>query len=85
MQEIKKINAGIQVIFFSATNKIWNLQKLQELGADGFIIKESPENSMNPDFTSETILQFKSTIETAFKKRFLKEVFIRCNEIKNIF
>lgn len=84
LQEIKKINAGIQVILFSATNKIWNLQKLQELGADGFIIKESPENSMNPDFTSETILQFKSTIETAFKKRFLKEVFIRCNEIKKI-
>lgn len=82
LQEIKKINAGIQVIFFSATNKIWNLQKLQEFGADGFIIKESPENSINPHFTSETILQFKNTMETAFKRRFLKRLFLICDEIQ---
>lgn len=81
LQEIKKINAGIQVIFFSATNKIWNLQKLQELGADGFIIKESPENSVNSNFTQETIHNFKATMETVFKRRFLKELFLIFNDI----
>lgn len=50
---IKKINPGIQVIIFSATNKVWNLQALQEAGADGFIIKESPENSIDPNFTKK--------------------------------
>lgn len=82
LQEIKKMNAGIQVIFFSATNKIWNLQKLQEFGADGFIIKESPENSINPHFTQETICNFKATMETAFKRRFLKEIFKKFQEIR---
>lgn len=82
LQEIKKINAGIQVIFFSATNKIWNLQKLQEFGADGFIIKESPENSTNPHFTQETIQNFQATIETAFERRFLKEIFKKIQEIR---
>ncbi|MFB9119974.1 hypothetical protein ACFFUE_02090 [Bergeyella porcorum] len=81
LQEIKRINAGIQVIFFSATNKIWNLQKLQEFGADGFIIKESPENSINPHFTQETICNFKATMETAFKRRFLKELFLILDDI----
>lgn len=82
LQEIKKINAGIQVVFFSATNKIWNLQKLQEFGADGFIIKESPENSINPNFTQETIFNFKDTMETAFKRRFLKTLFKKLEKIK---
>ena len=40
LKEIKKINPGIQVIVFSATNKIWNLQVLQEMGVDGFILKK---------------------------------------------
>lgn len=81
LQEIKRINAGIQVIFFSATNKIWNLQKLQEFGVDGFIIKESPENSINPHFTQETICNFKATMETSFKRRFLKELFLILDDI----
>lgn len=44
LKEIKKENPGIQVIIFSATNKVWNLQALQEAGADGFIFKDGGEN-----------------------------------------
>ena len=39
LKKIKAHNKGIQVIIFSATNKIWNLQALQKAEADGFIIK----------------------------------------------
>ncbi|WP_163381629.1 response regulator [Cyclobacterium sp. SYSU L10401] len=44
LKKIKGLNPGIQVIIFSATNKIWNLQALQEAGADGFIFKDGNEN-----------------------------------------
>ncbi|CEN44432.1 response regulator [Capnocytophaga canis] len=82
LQEIKKYNQGIQVIYFSATNKIWNLQKLQALGADGFIIKEAPENSIDPQFTADTIGNFKEVMETAVKRKFLKIIFLICKQIK---
>lgn len=82
LQKIKKYNQGIQVIYFSATNKIWNLQKLQALGADGFIIKEAPENSIDPQFTADTIGNFKEVMETAVKRKFLKIIFLICKQIK---
>lgn len=85
LQVIKKINPGIQVIIFSATNKVWNLQALQEAGADGFIIKESPENSIDPNFTKEVIISFINELDKANKRRFLKEVFTSLEKIsKNI-
>lgn len=85
LQKIKKYNQGIQVVYFSATNKIWNLQKLQALGADGFIIKEAPENSIDSQFTADTIRNFKEVMETAVKRKFLKGVFENILCIKNNF
>lgn len=82
LQKIKKYNQGIQVVYFSATNKIWNLQKLQALGADGFIIKEAPENSIDSQFTADTIRNFKEVMETAVKRKFLKIIFLICKQIK---
>jgi len=75
LKKIKEYNKGIQVIIFSATNKIWNLQALQEAGADGFIVKESPENSNNPNFTKQSILRLVKTIENRLNMIFLKNVF----------
>lgn len=39
LQEIKKMNKGIQVIITTASNKIWNYQSTHYLGANGYIIK----------------------------------------------
>jgi CheY-like chemotaxis protein len=44
LKRIKKRNPGIQVIAFSATNKVWNLQALQGAEVDGFIFKDTNEN-----------------------------------------
>lgn len=55
LKEIKKLNRGIQVLVFSATNKIWNLQALQSAGADGFLMKEAPVNSIDPTFSRNSI------------------------------
>ena len=95
LQAIKEINPGIQVIIFSATNKVWNLQALQNAGADGFIMKESPENSVDSNFTQEVIISFIQELDKANKRRFLikfyenyeplkKEMILRKNYKKHL-
>jgi len=83
LKEIKALNPGIQVIIFSATNKIWNLQALQEAGADGFIVKESPENSVDNNFTNKAINSLITSLNMALKRGFLKEFFEMCEIIQN--
>ena len=75
LKEIKNYNKGIQVIIFSATNKIWNLQELQKEGADGFVIKESIVNSSHENFTKQSVLRFKNAIENALERKFLKNIY----------
>ena len=81
LEGIKAINKGIQVIIFSASNKIWNLQSLQDAGADGFIIKESPENSIDQNFTKQTIINFINTVDECLRMSFLKVAFNYLNSI----
>lgn len=75
LKKIKAFNPGIQVIVFSATNKVWNLLALQKYGADGFVIKESPENSKDPSFTERTIDNFINTMSVCISNRYKKEIY----------
>ena len=77
LKEIKKYNRGIQVIIFSATNKVWNLQALQKEEADGFIMKEAPENSVDDNFTTQSILQFIQSVAYCSKNTYKKELWGR--------
>ncbi|MBR9833498.1 response regulator [bacterium] len=63
LKKIKEINPGIQVIIFSATNKVWNLQALQNAGADGFIFKDGGTN-INQTINS-LIVQMSLSLEKA--------------------
>ena len=74
LKKIKAFNAGIQVIIFSATNKVWNLLALQKYGADGFIIKEGPENSKDPSFTTQTIENFINVMSLCISNRYKKSL-----------
>ncbi|WP_373709229.1 response regulator [Kaistella sp.] len=74
LKSLKSYNPGIQIIIFSATNKIWNLQAIQEAGADGFVIKESPENSKDEMFTVRSINSLMKSVEIASSRKYLKEV-----------
>lgn len=82
LKRIKEYNPGIQVIVFSATSKVWNLQALQSSGTDGFIIKEFPENSVDDGFTKDSIKLFKETIEKNSKRIFLKELWIEIDKLR---
>lgn len=84
LKRIKEYNKGIQVIIFSATNKSWNLQALQEAGADGFILKESPENTYDSDFINQSVLNMIQSLKNCLNMTFLKEVRTKLNEIKQL-
>jgi CheY-like chemotaxis protein len=83
LKRIKEYNKGIQVIIFSATNKIWNLQALQEAGADGFILKESPENNFDFDFTKQSVLNMIDKTSECLGMIFLKDINNIIKRIKN--
>lgn len=85
LKQIKEYNQGIQVIILSATNKIWNLLELQKIGADDFILKESPELSNDSDFSKHTIENIYAEIEKALPKaKFLKDFVSNINKIKEL-
>lgn len=81
LKRIKEYNKGIQVIIFSATNKIWNLQALQEAGADGFIVKEGPENSVDSSFTNNSIKNLINQLNKSFNLIFIRKTILKCNNI----
>ncbi len=82
LKKIKEYNPGIQVIMFSATNKVWNLIELQEEGVDGFLLKESPENSSNREFTIDTIKTFINQVEQKATNIFLKKFYFNYQELE---
>ncbi|MBP5422824.1 MAG: hypothetical protein J6Y78_10330 [Paludibacteraceae bacterium] len=91
LRTIKQMNRGIQVLIFSSTSKIWNYQFLtmpQEGidGADGFIVKERPEDSKDSFYTRTIIKHFVASISQccnlSFRKKLweqFQEDIIRCN------
>lgn len=79
---IKEMNPGIRVIVFTASNKVWNLLELQNEGADGFVLKESPELGVNENYTKTSVEKFALLIQEQLKYQFQKELFIKCKEIK---
>lgn len=75
LKSIKEINKGIQVIILSATNKIWNLLELQKAGADGFILKESPELSVEENYSKNAISEIYTILDDGLKRaKLLKRV-----------
>jgi len=91
LRAIKQINRGIQVLMFSATNKVWNYQSLSSRegnldGADGFVVKERPKDSKDPSYTRAIIRSFVSDLSKCCKYTYRKELWkklqddiIKCN------
>ena len=83
LQKIKSLNQGNQVIIFTASNKVWNLKALLDVGADGYYMKESPEFGFTTDFSEQNYARFKEDVKNCFNRNFLSEIFQfqkRCNE-----
>lgn len=83
LKRIKKYNPGIRVIIFSATNKVWNLQALQNAEADGFISKESPEQGGDKNHTRVEVEQLMALVQEQLQYQFQKSLFVQCKEIQS--
>lgn len=84
LEQIKKKNLGIQVIIFTASNKVWNFQKLQIAGAEHFVLKNSPENIISSDLISNSIKNFNESVEKASEKAFIKNLILICKNIEKL-
>ncbi len=85
LRSIKQINRGIQVLIFSSTSKIWNYQFLSSQegnidGADGFIVKERPEDSKDPFYTRTIIKYFVNSLNQCCKLTYRKELWEKMQE-----
>lgn len=85
LKSIKIKNPGIQVIIFTASNKVWNLLELQEIGADGFLLKESPELSVDATFSFDSLSSLNKQFEICFNKSYLKNIWTLFQEARDIF
>ncbi len=86
LDDIKnRINRGVQVVVLSATNKIWNWEKLQELGADAFIMKDNPENSYDESSTAIGIKKFIGAIGECYNRLFLKQFYKNYEQLESSF
>lgn len=59
IEDFLEFNPGYQIIVFTASNKIWNVDAAIQRGAHGYYIKESP-------FYAQSILDTKSSYEKNF-------------------
>lgn len=79
----KELNPSIPVIIITASNKIWNLENVIEIGADGYYIKESPEYSIDLRYSMDNYINFLNNISAILEKsRYLKWFWSHCKEIK---
>ncbi len=85
LKATKLINPGIQVIIFTASNKVWNLLELQANGADGFLLKESPELTINSSYTYESLSSLSKQMTFCLSNAYLKEIWILFDEIRKVF
>ncbi len=70
---IKEKFPAMPIIVFTASNKIWNLRKLEDNGADGYFVKEAPENASIPGFSKDNFEHFNETVLNAVRKgKYLK-------------
>lgn len=74
LRKIKDINKGIQVIMFTASNKVWNIERLLEIGANGYYIKESPEYILNEVFSKENYNELLVTVKKTLSLKYLRRV-----------
>lgn len=84
LKATKLINPGIQVIIFTASNKVWNLLELQANGADGFLLKESPELTINSLYTYESLSSLCKQMTFCLSNAYLKEIWNLFDEIKKV-
>lgn len=81
-KEFTSINFSTPIILFTASTKIWNIDKFKEYGVDSFYIKEHPDHIFSNDFSKENLKNLQTDFLNLIKasdKRY--NIWEKCNEI----
>lgn len=81
LDAIKHINPGNQVIMMTASNKAWNMKKIMEKHANGYYIKEAPEQLLPFDFSQENFKSLRDDITVAFQNAYKRDLWARCDDL----
>lgn len=82
LKEIKKINQGNQVIMLTASNKAWNMKALLDAGADGYYIKESPEQKLPKEFSLANFKALETNVLKALDSGYKKEIYRKIKDFE---
>lgn len=82
---IKSLNAGNQIVVFTASNKIWNLkEEFFKIGASGYAMKESPDLNLKRQESLGLYQEFTRAIRQACGMSYLKDIVNKQNSLKSI-
>lgn len=84
INEILKRNEGAQIVVFTASNKIWNMQAAIKIGAAAYVIKEGPQYYYDRENSKDLVLQLTRGIEAACQRSYLAELYDLIVKIKQI-
>lgn len=77
LKKIKDRNNGdpsIPVIIVTASNKQWNYERVLDLGANGYWIKESPEFGIDDEYSLINYLRLRNSIVELLSQNYLREI-----------
>jgi CheY-like chemotaxis protein len=70
---IRKKNKANQIVIFSASDKVWNMKEdVMNIGAAGYVIKESPEMVYDRNQTYRNFADFLQEVLTACRQSYIK-------------
>jgi CheY-like chemotaxis protein len=82
IQEIRKLNAGFQILVFTASNKSWNIQKVLDLKVRHYVVKEAPEQLFDKQESYLKFVEFSRAVRSSIDNSFLAKLKIRIENLK---
>lgn len=71
---IRSKNRANQIVVFTASNKVWNLkEEMMNIGASGYVVKESPEMVYDREQTFRSFQDFQKEILHACRQSYIKK------------
>lgn len=84
VEYIKSKNRGIQVVVYTASNKVWNYQKCMGLGVKHFSIKESPETFNSRKESKSLLKEFLGAVTNASDLSYLADLHRNIEKVKKL-
>ena len=80
--DFRNTNFSTPIILITASNKIWNIDKFKEHGADFYYIKEHPNYVYSKEYSMENLKQLQKNFEKCIEiNQNRNKIWILCNEI----